>query len=75
MAANHELGGCSTRVLVVDTNPQEAPATSAKVSAAPFGTARCNPPKISHGGEKFLSFSGEKKRRTNRPTQRQFKRV
>lgn len=74
MAVNHELGAGSTRVLVVDTNPLEAPRTSAKVSAAPFGTARCNPPKISYGGEKFLSFSGEK-RRTNRPTQRQFKRV
>lgn len=74
MAINHELGACSTRVLAVDTSPQEAPRTSAKVSAAPFGAARCNPPKISYGGEKFLTSSGEK-RRTNRPTQRQFKRV
>ena len=74
MAVNHELGACSTRVLAADTDPQEAPITSAKVSAVPFGTARRNPPKISHGGEKFLSFSGEN-RCTNRPTQRQFKRV
>ena len=57
-----------------DTDLQEAPRTSAKVSAAPFGAARCNSPKISHGGEKFLTFSGEN-RYTNRPTQRQFKRV
>lgn len=74
MAVNHELGACSTRVLAVDTNPLEAPCTSAKVSAEPFGTARCNPPTISYGGEKFLTFSGEN-RCTNRPTQRQFKRV
>lgn len=74
MAVNHELGARSTRVLAVDTDPLEAPVTSPKVSAEPFGTARRNPPKISHGGEKFLTFSGEN-RRTNRPTQRQFKRV
>ena len=74
MAVNHELGACSTRVLAADTDPQEAPRTSAKVSTAPFGTARCKPPKISYGGEKFLTFSGEN-RCTNRPTLRQFKRV
>ena len=74
MAVNHELGARSTRVLAVDTDPLEAPATSTKVSTAPFGTARRNPPKISHGGEKFLTFSGEN-RCANRPTQRQFKRV
>lgn len=74
MSANHELGACSTRVLAADTDPQEAPRTSAKVSAAPFGTARCNSPKISYGGKKFLSFSGEN-RCANRPTLRQFKRV
>lgn len=74
MAVNHELGACSTRVLAADTDPQEAPRTTAKMSAEPFGTARCNPPKISYGGEKFLTFSGDN-RRTNRPTQRQFKRV
>ena len=74
MSANHELGACSTRVLAADTDPQEVPATSAKVSAEPFGTARCNSPKISYGGEKFLTFSGEN-RCANRPTQRQFKRV
>lgn len=74
MAVNHELGAGSTRVLAADTDLQEVPTTSAKVSAAPFGTARCNPPKISYGGEKFLTFSGES-RCTNRPTQRQFKRV
>ncbi len=39
-----------------DTDPQEAPTTSAKVSAAPLGTARCNSPKISYGGKKFLNF-------------------
>lgn len=74
MAVNHELGACSTRVLAADTDPQEAPRPSAKVSAEPFGTARCNSPKISYGGEKFLTFSSEN-RRANRPTQRQFKRV
>lgn len=74
MAVNHELGARSTRVLAVDTDPLEAPVTSAKVSTAPFDTARRNPPKISHGGEKFLTFSDEN-RRTNRPTLRQFKRV
>lgn len=74
MSANHELGACSTRVLAADTDLQEAPRTSAKVSAAPFGAAQRNPPKISYGGKKFLSFSGEN-RFTNRPTLRQFKRV
>ena len=74
MSANHELGACSTRVLAADTDLQEAPRTSAKVSAEPFCTARCNSPKISYGGKKFLSFSGEN-RFTNRPTLRQFKRV
>ncbi len=74
MAVNHELGARSTRVLAVDTDPLEAPVTSAKVSAEPFCAARRNPPKISHGGEKFLTFSGEN-RHANRPTQRQFKRV
>lgn len=74
MSANHELGAGSTRVLAADTDLQEAPRTSAKVSTAPFGAARCNSPKISYGGKKFLTFSGEN-RRTNRPTQRQFKRV
>lgn len=52
MSANHELGACSTRVLAADTDPQEAPTTSAKVSAAPFGAAQRNPPKISYGGKK-----------------------
>ncbi|WP_294626454.1 hypothetical protein [uncultured Rothia sp.] len=56
MAVNHELGACSTRVLAADTDPQEAPTTSAKVSAAPFGAAQRNPPKISYGGKKFLNF-------------------
>lgn len=56
MSANHELGACSTRVLAADTDPQEAPRTSAKVSAAPFDTARCNSLKISYGGKKFLNF-------------------
>lgn len=56
MAVNHELGACSTRVLAADTDPQEAPRTSAKVSAAPFGTARCNSPKISYGGKNFCLF-------------------
>ena len=74
MAVNHELGACSTRVLAADTDPQEAPATSTKVSSEPFCTARCNSPKISYGGKKFLTFSGEN-RCANRPTQRQFKRV
>lgn len=74
MAVNHELGARSTRVLAVDTDPLEAPVTSPKVSAEPFHAARHNRPKISHGGEKFLTFSGEN-RYTNRPTQRQFKRV
>lgn len=74
MAVNHELGAGSTRVLATGTDLQEAPATSTKVSTAPFGAAQRNPPKISHGGEKFLTFSGEN-RHANRPTQRQFKRV
>ncbi len=74
MAVNHELGARSTRVLAADTDPLEAPVTSPKVSTEPFRAAQCNPPKISHGGEKFLTFSGEN-RRANRPTQRQFKRV
>ncbi|GEM_PF-1877735 len=56
MAVNHELGACSTRVLAADTDPQEAPRTSAKVSTAPFGTARCKPPKISYGGKKISVF-------------------
>lgn len=56
MAVNHELGAGSTRVLAADTDLQEAPATSAKVSAAPFGTARCNSLKISYDGKKFLNF-------------------
>lgn len=56
MSANHELGACSTRVLAADTDPQEAPRTSAKMSAAPFGTARCNSLKISYDGKKFLNF-------------------
>ena len=33
MAVNHELGACSTRVLAVDTNPQEVPRTSLKLPA------------------------------------------
>ena len=56
MAVNHELGACSTRVLAADTDPQEAPRTTAKVSAAPFGAARCNSPKISYGGKKISNF-------------------
>ncbi len=74
MAVNHELGARSASYLRLKIAPLEAPVTSPKVSAEPFGTARRNPPKISHGGEKFLTFSGEN-RHTNRPTQRQFKRV
>lgn len=74
MAVNHELGARSASYLRFKTAPLEAPVTSAKVSTAPFGTARHNRPKISHGGEKFLTFSGEN-RHANRPTQRQFKRV
>ena len=74
MAVNHELGAGSTRVLATGTDLQEAPDTSTKVSAVPFGAAQRKPPKISYGGKKFLSFSGEN-RCTNRPTQRQFKRV
>lgn len=56
MSANHELGACSTRVLAADTDPQEAPATSTKVSSEPFCTARCNSPKISYGGKKISNF-------------------
>ena len=74
MAANHKLGACSTRVLAADTNPQEAPRTSLKLPAQVAESSSHDPPKISYGGEKFLTFSSEN-RHANRPTQRQFKRV
>jgi hypothetical protein len=63
MSANHELGACSTRVLAADTDPQEAPTTSARVSAAPFGAAQRNPPKISYGGKKISNFFWRKQAR------------
>jgi len=44
-----------------DTDLQEAPRTSAKVSAEPFDTARCNSPKISYGGKKISNFFWRKR--------------